>query len=139
MIGTPQSFVQAVLEDLIRATGPLDGVIIKLFKNNLTPTPSTPLSAFEEADFDGYADSSAVVWGPVYHTTGDSVQVLGDNKSFISTGSTTPNNIYGWYATNAAGTVLKCFERFDEPVPVVEADQGLTVIPTLALPSDLFI
>lgn len=139
MVGTPQSLAKAVLEALIAEDGLLDGVVIKLFQNNVTPGPDATPATFTVADFEGYANSSEVTWGTVFHADSSEVQVWGDVKEFVATGDDPSNNIYGWYMTNAGGTVLKAWERFDEPVPVAEAGQGLAVLPVLVLPSDLFV
>lgn len=136
---TPQTTASAILTALKGAGGTYNGAKLHLFKNNITPDVQTALADLEECDFDGYAASAAVTWGSVIHAGADSVQIASDAKEFVATGGTTPNNIYGWYVTDGAGTGYLGAERFDEPIPVVEAGNGLSLQAVLILPSDVFV
>lgn len=104
-------------------------VHIRLFKNDLTPTPDTVVADLTEADFDGYADFGPVVWGAVFTNPDGYAEIVGGVAQFTDTGAVTPNTIYGYYATDAAGTGLFWAERFEDPITMDENADAILVIP----------
>lgn len=102
---------------------------LHLFKSNTTPTTATVLGDFTEADFDGYAAGSPYnLTGPVVTvpTPGSGALVTYTLINFTPTGSITPNNIYGYYVLDSAGTLLWC-ER--APSPPIVLNSTLTTLP----------
>lgn len=129
MIAIPNTMRRAILAALVATDGLLDDVEIHLYQNNYTPGPASVLGDFTEATFDGYAASDAVVWGTPFTDLLDNAVVAGGSKQFTSTGATTPNVVYGYYVTDAAGTGYKYAERFDNPVNIDGAAQAVVVLP----------
>lgn len=54
------------LEALIAEGGALDGAVMMLFKNNVTPNDETVMADLTPADFTGYAVSDPLEWGTPY-------------------------------------------------------------------------
>jgi hypothetical protein len=94
---------------------------LRLYSNNLTPDNTKVVGDFTEATFAGYAavslnfSADAVVTAHVANDSADAV-------TFTITAGT--QNIYGWYVTNAAGTVLY-FSQRDANAPVGMSSAGL--------------
>jgi hypothetical protein len=132
----------AAVQEFIKAGNLLDGLKIKLSKVNVVLSDKTTLTDIggvgQESDFDGYAASTAIVWGPdvFYNSVGQAV-VVGDNKSFQSaTGQTKPQTVYSWFATKAALTgppvvpeQLILMTQFDQPIPINNNPDGLVIQP----------
>jgi len=134
MLELPNIQMRAAV-DAMTAVGPpaglLNGVKVKLFKNQATPGPGSVLTDFQECDFDGYAESTAVVWGPALTNSLNQAFTVGGNKQFTCTGSTKPNTVYGYFLVDgAAGTTLIGAAAFDTPAGITGPGMGLVVEPT---------
>lgn len=126
----PQTEWEAMLNALVAATAPWNGGKIHLFKNNFTPSPTMAIGDLTEADFTGYAASSAVTWAAAAYLPDGTAVVVGDSKTFqVGATPTILNTVYGWYLTDAAGTTLIFARRFDTPVVLSAAHQILTILP----------
>lgn len=119
----------AALTQLLAVGGPLNANKLKLYKNPLTLTPAIVLADLVEADFDGYAAVSPVVWSAPFRDVDGSALVLGGDAPFICTGDTISNSIYGYYLTNTGSTVLIAVYAFAAPVGVSVAGQACPVVP----------
>lgn len=109
--------------------GRLNGAKVHLYQNNIAVRPDTILTDFTEADFDGYAASAAVTWGTVATDSSGNAVVYGDAKTFLCTGSVTPNTVFGYYVTNGAGSTLEYAEAFATPVGFGNAGDNLVILP----------
>ncbi len=122
--------------ELTSAGGILAGVVVALFKVDVTPTDKTVLADVygpdETCDFDGYDQSSAVVWGPdVFYDPTGLASIYGDVKSFQSApDQTKPQTIFG-YALVIPGAeyTLRGVQRFDNPIPITDYPDGVPVLP----------
>jgi hypothetical protein len=103
---------------------------LRLYQNNIVPTPTDLTAAYTEATFSGYTMASATLVGPV--TLSPAVQGVIAIADFLASGGSpyVPNTVYGYYCT-AAG-LLVCSEQFRNPVPF--AADGAFLSLTLALP-----
>jgi hypothetical protein len=135
MIVIPNSYRRELLNDL-KAAGPpagdFNGAKVRLFKQDMDPTPDTTLAQLDaaQADFTGYAESTAIVWSNAYTNSIDQAVIVGDTKVFAATGSTTTNTIYGYYVVDSAGTKLLYAEKFETgPIPVLEVGHAVPVVP----------
>lgn len=131
----PKAQLIADLTAKIGLAGALETVHFHLYKASIGPTKETLLATFDanEADYDGYADEGPIVWGEVFFDTDGKAKVIGSNLQFHMTGATTPNTIYGMYATDAAGTTLLFSEEFANPVAMVDADSALSLTPVYSV------
>jgi hypothetical protein len=90
---------------------------VKLFKNDLVPTPDTVLADLTEADFTGYAPVTiAGAWNASTDPQERGLVWYSALVPFSASGAAVPNIIYGWYVVNTDGTVLKVVKRLDTPI-----------------------
>lgn len=119
-----------LLTAMVAASAPLENVTVHLVKDTFIPTPNTlPAElATHEADYTGYAASTAVDWLTPYIDGDGSGVVRAESVEFQPTGTATANTIYSyWLQTGTGGTAkLVGFKLLDEPV-------------TLATPFDAYI
>ena len=123
----------AALADVV--AGDLDGALVALWKNNITPSRNSTLADLGEADYTGYAASAAVVWGaPFLNANGDG-QVVGGNKQFQPTGTTTTCEVYGYWLEPTAGSTTPVLAvKFSSPVPMTGPLSALIVTPSFTMP-----
>lgn len=129
MLVQAKSILRTLLGLITGVDGTFEEVVIRLFKNNFTPNPDQVLGDLEEADFTGYAASSAVTWGTVFTNSDGFAEVIGSTKQFTATGSAVTNVVYGYYATNAAGDTLYWAERFSTPREMDEGADAIPIVP----------
>lgn len=120
---------------LISATKYLDGVVIRLFGNNITPTPANVLADFVESAWTGYAESAPLVWGVAFLATDGVIKVAAASVQFTQSGVVATGTGYGWYMVGAPGGAeyLVASQRFDTPVNFTATGVGVVVDPTFAL------
>lgn len=98
---------------------------LRLFKNDLTPTPATALAAFTEADFAGYAEvDMAGEWGAPFQVAAGHYTFLSNTIRFDCTAGN--QVIYGWYLISAGGLIVS--RRFDAPYTVAPDNPLLLVL-----------
>lgn len=116
-----------VLRQLINAHNP----VIRLFKNNWTVARDPVLSDFTEANFTGYAELACASWptSPTY--TGGVATITHAARTWTATGSTTANDIYGYYLVSTLGTP---FLMWAEKNPFGPVHIGTTGDPYVVVP-----
>lgn len=127
-----------MLTDMIALGGPLEMVVVRLYKDVIAPTPDTPLTAFEaaEANFDGYAPSPTVVWGAVQTDFNGGAVVAGKSHQFTCTGPTNQNTVHGYFLVSgvAPATKLIASERLPQPLPVADLGDAIVIVPKFGIP-----
>jgi hypothetical protein len=108
---------------------------LHLFQNNIVPSPASLLADFTEATYDGYAAGSMPLSGGPYRRTDNSFAIA-STFSFNMTGSTTPNNIYGYYLTDFTNAQLIAAARFANAWPMVDAFSHIAGFVELAVPQN---
>jgi hypothetical protein len=97
--------------------------ILRLFKNDYTPSATTVVGSFLEADFTNYAEKTLTRGGfnsAVLNAYNEAEVTYGGEQSW--TCGATGNTIYGYYVVgNTSGRVLWC-QRFGEPRPMGDGD-----------------
>jgi hypothetical protein len=127
----PNSSWKDILTELIAAGNLWDGAKVHLFKNNVTPSPGMLIGDLTEADFDGYAASSAIVWGTPGFLPDGTAAVVGTQKTFtVGASPVVLNTVYGYYVTDGAGTGLLFARKFDAAVVLSAGGQFIVVLPT---------
>lgn len=112
--------VSEILDALVTAapaTEILDGAILRLFTNDLTPGGNTDVGDFTEATFVGYSSVTPLVWtAPVNNDDTGMLSMVQGN--FIGGAIVAPGeSVRGYWIENAGGTEWFIAERFEEPVP----------------------
>lgn len=113
--------------------GILFEVKVLLFQNDVTPNRNTVLADLDVATFSGYATLTAQTFNPALTDDDGNTRVIGPVCQFTATAATITNTIYGYYVTDTAGTLLLGAERFDEPVEVTGAGDGVALVPTFGI------
>lgn len=127
----PQTTWKDILDAIVATGAPFDGAVLNLFKNNFVPSAGMSLGDLTIADFTGYGPSSTVVWDAAAYLPDGTAIIAGDKKVFtVGATPTVLNTIYGWYLTNAGGTVLLAARRLDTAVVLSGAGQVVEVVPT---------
>lgn len=126
----------SALGELIAATNLLDGVKVILFKNAAALSIYSTLADLIEADFTGYARSSAIVWGTAYVNPNQQAQVTGGSKQFNCSGATVTNTIYGWaIIIDSTVDILVAAELLPQPVTMTGVGNAVVITPYYTLPN----
>jgi hypothetical protein len=105
----------------------------RLFQNDITPTPESVAADFTVATFDGYADKIFTMPSGPFRDVDGSFYFTGGGTWTMS-GSTTPNVIYGSYVLDFTGANLIFAQRFDTPVPMVDAFSVIAIAAKVNFP-----
>lgn len=126
-IVTPDSGTVALAAYLATVAGAMVlPLSMHLYQNDYTPTTTDTLANYTEATYDGYA-AQVMVWASAtIPTPGSGALTTWIPLLWTPTGSITPNDIYGYYVTDAAGTLMWA-ER--APSPPVALNSMLTTLP----------
>jgi hypothetical protein len=124
---------------LITAPGPpaghYAGAVIGLYKAPVTPQPRMDVDDLQEADYTGYARSSAIVWSPIGQDSQDRAIVISDQKLFKPTGTAITNTIYGYFLILPAGPLLEVVP-FENPRVLDESGDLLPISHTVVQPQE---
>jgi len=102
-----------------------------LFQNNFTPTTSSVLANFTECTFAGYAAQDISSWGASV-VVGHVATMTAAPNTFTRSTTGAAQDVYGYYITNQAGSLLYWAEK--DPVgPRVVTNAGDSVTVTAAL------
>jgi len=127
---------QLTLLDLLRTSLNSSSLVVRLFKNNYTPVAGSVLSDFTTADFSGYSPSALGTLAAATTVSGKASTTAGTANTWTKSGAT-GNDIYGYYITNGANTVLYWAERGGSaPYSLNTNGEGLSVTPVLTLASE---
>lgn len=121
----------AALDRLAAVGGPLAATELRLGVNNISVGPGTVLADLQEATFAGYAPVAAIAFGSAYIDPNGVVRIDAPSETFEMTATTTLEVVYYWYLVNTAGTALVAIALLDNPVPLTEVSQGLSVLPSV--------
>lgn len=132
----PRGALLTILDDLADTGAFLDTAVVKLFQNNITPTPNSLITDFTICNFSGYSDSAAIVWGNSYIRPDGTAVVPGGSVEFRQTGVTVTNIAYGFCVVHPGGGTpyLIMSARFDTPVNFTAIGRGVVVTPEFSLP-----
>lgn len=118
------------LEALVNKTAP-QNLVLRLFKNNKTPTETDTEADYTEADFTGYA--AATLTGASWTSTpGAPSEVSYAQQTFTSSAGSQSQPVYGYYLTQAISGKLVLAERFtDGPYTIVNNGDQIKVTPKI--------
>lgn len=107
----PNASEGTMLEYILNKTAPTD-LVLRLFKNNITPAEADVLATYTEADFGGYAGIAlaGVDWTI---TPGAPTEAVAAQQTYTASGASLPQLVYGYYVTRSGvGGLLMWAERF---------------------------
>lgn len=122
----PSVVLEDLLEALVDDSAPFDGCVVALLKEPPPLEPETVWADLTEADFSGYARSSALTFGSPYTDAETGVPVVSAPMvEFLSTTASpfVPNQIYG-HALIVPGSppTLRSIVAYDAPVAIDAPD-----------------
>lgn len=135
----PSEGIGDLLEYMIKRA--ISGVLpweLRLFKNDLTPTPATVLADLTEANFGGYSRltmtratwTTPTVVSGCAHSNWDTVATVWD----VTAGPS--QTIYGYAYVDASLGVLRFIQRFDSgDIHPVVIGSKITLLPQITLTS----
>jgi len=122
--------------DNLRSVWNAAGLKVRLFKNNYTPVAGSVIGSFTEANFSGYTPGSLGTLGAATTVSGRASTTAATANTWTKSGAT-GNDIYGYYVTDAGGTVLYWAERGSAaPYSMNTNGEGLSVTPTVTQGSE---
>lgn len=116
----------------VNKTAPQD-LVLKLFKNNVTPGETDTEATYTVADFSGYAN--VTLTGASWTATpGAPSQVTYAQQSFTSDADQATQQIYGYFYVQASSGLLVAAERFsDGPYPISFLGDVVKITPKITL------
>lgn len=104
-----------------------------LYKNNVTPDDETVFADLVEADFDGYSRIDLDNWGAAFENAAGIAESDEQLRVFSCTGSTTANDIYGYFLMAPGSTYLGAQRNPAGPTTIDTAGQTYPVQPVVTL------
>jgi len=103
----------------------LNGMVLHLYQNDTPTDQFNTIDDFEEATFPGYAAVDLTEWTDAYLNP----DALGETDYpavvFTCTSAILPNDIYGYYVTDAGNETVYFWER-NAAAPITIDDDGKT-------------
>lgn len=123
-----------LLNKMLRNTSDTENYILKLYRNNYTPTATSSVSDFTSAIFTNYSDKTLARTSWTAATT-----VAGKAQSSYSqqswTCGATGDTVYGYYVVGQTSGVLLWAEKFSIARPLANTDI-LNLTPVFTLNSE---
>jgi hypothetical protein len=118
------------LEALVNKTA-AQNLVLRLFKNNKTPSETDTEADYTEADFTGY--SAPTLTGASWVSTpGAPSQVAYAEQTFSSSAGSQSQPVYGYYLTQASSGKLVWAERFTAgPYTITNNGDQIKVTPVI--------
>jgi len=119
---------ETILKSLTGIISSIETLKLKLYSNNVTPTPLTVITDFTELTGAGYAEKtlSASAWS----MTGNAISTT--PQLFTFTGNA--GSVYGYYLVGATSNKLIASERFASgPFNIASNGDSITVTATISV------
>lgn len=119
------------LEYFVNRASP-QNLVLKLFKNDITPAETDTAASYTEATFTGYsaATLTGASWGAP--SEGDPSTISYAQQTFTSSADQPLENIYGAYLVRATSGRIAAAERFaSAPYGISNNGDNIKVTPTI--------
>jgi hypothetical protein len=124
----PDSGENLVLEMLVNKTAP-QNLVLRLYRNNITPSDTDVAGTYTEASFPGYA--AITLTGASWNAASGGSIAYGAQQTFTCSGAST-DDIYGYYVTQASsGTLLYSERDGAAPFAVRNSGDNIKLTPTI--------
>lgn len=118
-----------VLEMIVNKTAP-QNLVLKLYKNNITPSDTDTASTYTEATFGGY--SAITLTGASWGSASSGTIAYGSQQTFTCNATAT-DDIYGYYVVQASsGTLLYSERDANAPFAVRNSGDAVKITPTIS-------
>lgn len=130
MIVVPRYNLANMLDDLSLTGNALDGCTMRLFVNDIVPTPDSDGPDFTQCTSTGYA-AVAITWGAATLQPDGFAAKVGNlcTFSFTVVPPEPVQTVYGYYVVKTSGGAFVYAERFDNPFTPAYVGQQLFVLP----------
>ena len=124
----PDSGENLVLEMIVNKTAP-QNLVLRLYRNNITPSDTDTAGTYTEAVFPGYA--AITLTGASWNAASGGSIAYGAQQTFTCSGTST-DDIYGYYVTQASsGTLLYSERDGAAPFAVRNSGDNVKLTPTI--------
>ena len=124
----PDSGENLVLEMIVNKTAP-QNLVLRLYRNNITPSDTDTTGTYTEAVFPGYA--AITLTGASWNAASGGSIAYGAQQTFTCSGTST-DDIYGYYVTQASsGTLLYSERDGAAPFAVRNSGDNIKLTPTI--------
>ena len=124
----PRAAATDALRYLVNKAAPED-LVLRLFKNDMTPADNDTAASYDEATFPGYRP--VVLAGAQWSATDTRAQCA--EQVFTRTEHGAVERVYGYYLTRAKSGRIAWAERFEQAVPVANAGDVITITPGISV------
>lgn len=125
----PDSGENLVLEMIVNKTA-AQNLVIKLYKNNITPSDTDTAATYTEATFPGY--SAITLTGASWNAAASGTITYSAQQTFSCTGTST-DDIYGYYVVQATSGTLVYSERdANAPLAIRVSGDNIKITPTIS-------
>lgn len=125
----PDSGENLVLEMIVNKTA-AQNLVIKLYKNNITPSDTDTAATYTEATFPGY--SAITLTGASWNAAASGTITYSAQQTFSCTGTST-DDIYGYYVVQATSGTLVYSERdANAPLTIRVSGDNIKITPTIS-------
>lgn len=126
----PDSGENLVLEMIVNKTAP-QNLVLRLYKNNITPSDTDTAGTYTEATFPGYA--AITLTGASWNAASGGSISYGAPQTFTCSGTST-DDVYGYYVTQAvSGTLLYSERDGAAPFAVRNSGDNIKLTPTIGV------
>ncbi len=131
MIAVPGSKLIAALDYALASV--VNGLVLKLYSNNVTPSETSVAGDFTECAFDGYAAVTMSAWPGSAIVSGEAVSTQ-PIIVFLQTGTVTNDTVFGYFVVDGSNN-LQYADRntFMSGVAMDTAGKTYTVKPRFGL------
>jgi len=127
-INVPDVGENLILEMIVNKTA-AQNFVLRLYKNNITPSDSDTAGTYTEATFPGY--SAITLTGASWSSASGGSIAYGSQQTFTCSGSST-DDIYGYYVTQVTSGTLVYSERDGAaPFAVRNSGDNIKITPTI--------
>jgi hypothetical protein len=117
------------LEMIVNKTAP-QNLLLKLYKNNITPSDTDTAGTYTEATFPGY--SAITLTGASWNTAASGTIAYSAQQTFTCSGVAT-DDIYGYYVVQASsGTILYSERDGSAPFAIRNSGDAVKITPTIS-------
>lgn len=127
-LNVPDVGENIALEALVNKTAP-QNLILKLYKNNITPSDTDTAATYTEAVFGGYA--AATLTGASWNAASGGSITYSAQQTFTCNAAAT-DDIYGYFVVQAASGILVWSERdASAPFAIRNSGDAVKITPTI--------
>lgn len=128
-LNVPDVGENIILEMITNKTA-AQNLVLRLFKNNITPSDTDTTATYTEATFPGY--SAITLTGASWNAASAGTIAYSAQQTFTCSGTAT-DDIYGYYVNQTTSTILAWSERdASAPFAIRNSGDAVKITPTIS-------